>query len=148
MDDDKSDVTPCDDDDNDDMQSVSDEGDDDTVIHYPSVDKSQVTSSTTTKPGNILRVKSDVDIRENNNEKEEVCDDNLVNKNQLLSSLPKQSWLLRWWGFRIQKLKIIHILLPPHPFYPTSGCFSRHCSTAQCPWPTSSTPRSLGCWSI
>ena len=101
MDDDKSDITPCDDDDNDhhddndDMQSASDEGDDDTVIHYPSADKSQVTSSTTTKPGNILRVKSDVDIRENNNEKEDVSDDNLVNKNQLLSSLPKQSWLLR-----------------------------------------------------
>ena len=97
MDDDKSDITPCDDDDNDDMQSVSDEGDDDTVIHYPGGDKRpQVTSSTATKPGNILRVKSDVDIRDNNNEKEEVCEDNLDNKNQLLSSLPKQSWLLRW----------------------------------------------------
>ena len=96
MDDDKSDITPCDDEDNDDMQSVSDEGDDDTVIHYPGGDKTPqvTTSSSSTKPGNILRVKSDVDIRDNNNEKEEVCEDNLDNKNQLLSSLPKQSWLL------------------------------------------------------
>ena len=104
MDDDKSDITPCDDDDNDDMQSVSDEGDDDTVIHYPGGDnRPQVTSSTATKPGNILRVKSDVDIRDNNNEKEEVCEDNLDNKNQLLSSLPKQSWLLRW--------SMVHLLI-------------------------------------
>ena len=97
MDDDKSDITPCDDDDNDDMQSVSDEGDDDTVIHYPGGEKRPqvTTSSSATKPGNILRVKSDVDIRDNNNEKEEVSEDNLDNKNQLLSSLPKQSWLLR-----------------------------------------------------
>ena len=93
MDDDKSDVTPCDDDDNDDMLSVSEEGDDETVIHSPDDNRSHVTTSTATKPGNILRVKSDVDIRENNNEK--VCDDNSENKNQLLSSLPKQSWLLR-----------------------------------------------------
>ena len=98
MDDDKSDVTPCDDDDNDDLLSVSDEEDDDTVIHSAGDDKSQVTSSTatTTRPGNILRVKSDVDIRENNNENQEAGDENLDNKNKLLSSLPKQSWLLRW----------------------------------------------------
>ena len=89
MDDDKSDITPCDDDDNDDLLSVSDEGDDETVIHSPG----QVTSVTTTKPGNILRVKSDADIRENNNENQEASD--LDNKNKLLSSLPKQSWLLR-----------------------------------------------------
>lgn len=91
MDDDKSDITPCDDDDNDDLLSVSDEGDDDTVIHSPTS-----STETATRPGNILRVKSDADIREDNNESQEASDDNFDNKNKLLSSLPKQSWLLRW----------------------------------------------------
>jgi len=90
MDDDKSDITPCDDDDNDDLLSVSDEGDEDTVIHSPTS-----STETATRPGNILRVKSDADIREDNNESQEASDDNFDNKNKLLSSLPKQSWLLR-----------------------------------------------------
>ena len=84
MDDDKSDVTPCDEDENDD-RNIEDA--DVTIVDA---------TSRGTKPGNILRVKSDADIRENNNENQEAGEDNLDNKNKLLSSLPKQSWLLRW----------------------------------------------------
>ena len=83
MDDDKSDVTPCDEDENDD-RNIEDA--DVTIVDA---------TSRGTKPGNILRVKSDADIRENNNDTEESSHNNL-NKNQVLASLPKQSWLLRW----------------------------------------------------